>query len=981
MAQNASYRFLKITSSDGLSQNSINDIHQDAFGYLWFATQDGLNKYDGYQFTVYRPDRDDVWSISDNFIRYIHQGENDNLWLLARYGLNYFNRSTGKFHKFIIRENDYINVANSVFKWKGQTVAMFEGQAYILPSSPTEPTTLLKETIPLPSDSIRYACNCGKYTLFSVPKGFLSYNNSTGDTVLFLGRATYGADQKIEVFGQTAYFPYQNKVNSFDCSSGVFKRISSHDAGGDIQAIWKQQNGDIWVAHVAGIDIVKPNLEMIELRHDPKDDWSLSYPLVHSFLKDDAGTMWVGTANGGLNYIPAGSQRFIHYSEASGLFNHQVWSVFQDDQDRILVGTETGLNIIENGRVTAEYAVLIKQFSEKRITALTKDKYGQYWIGTSVEGLYRTKDLHTPADKITLDHGNQYHQSVSCLEEVGESMWVGTLGNLHRVALRGELEQSYTYSTGDKSMAYILSLKSVGKSMYIGAALGLFVYSFESDTVRSYLFQPGSGDKVPSFQFITGIEPDDHGKIWLSTFGGGLNAFNPEKESFEFYGVQHGLSNGILAGMKRFGNELWMAHNQGVSCFNISTKKFKNFGIRDGLPFAEFSLGGGYKSTNGDFLFGGTDGLVILNPKDLQSQTFEAQPILSEILINYHQSKSMSELCTERVSFIELQPEDDVVSFRFLTPDFINGLEYRYEYIMEGFDKSWVEASAIERRATYSNLPAGDYTFKVRVTDQNGNLSANQLHVPISVIPPFWQRTWFMLIASFSLLLIVSSVVRYFSQLRIKKQLRELELQHRVHRERERISMDLHDHVGAQITYLISNLDRLGMEERERDTNIKGLGKYAREAMRELRDTVWAIRKDAMPVSEMMQRISKYAHGLFQESKTEIELKFNAVSTLELDPAAALHLMRILQEAIQNIQKHANANHVFITVVEAKSEIIIEIKDDGVGFDEANIEGDDHNGIRNMRDRSSQIGAIFSIFSSKNQGAIIRIIVPLRSRI
>ncbi len=978
-AQNDSFRFLKITSADGLSQNLINHIIQDEWGYLWFASQDGLNRYDGYQFTVFRPNQENEWSISDNFIRRLVPVQSGDFWILARYGLNYYERKSDRFYKFLIRENNYQNIPNSIFEWKGKTMALFSYKAYALPDSFQQATTLLMDSFNLPSDSITAACNCNEYTLFMDQSNLIIYSNESHDTSIFKVGFKVTYDHQFEVFENEVFLAAEKKILRFDCRLGSAGFVDLKDFDGDIQSVWKRLDGSIWVGHTEGVDVIDSAHERFKLRHDPRDERSLSYPLVHSLFEDRAGTMWIGTANGGLNYLPKGSEHFTHYSEHSGLFNHQVWSVYKDDSGLILVGTETGLNFIQNGKVQDLFPVISNQFREMRITALTKDKYGQYWIGTSVEGLFRTPNLSTKATKIFIEGNNQYQQSISCFKEIGESMWVGTLGYLHRVGLKGKLERSFIEGMDGNRMAYILSLNADSNNLYVGAAQGLFICNLQSEKIEPFIFQPGGGVKRPSFQFITGIEPDGQGKVWLSTFGGGLNAFNLKEKTFEFYGVQNGLSNGIIAGMKRFDHELWLAHNQGLSCFNIQTKKFRNYGLNDGVPFPEFSLGGGFKTVDGQFMFAGTDGLVILRTTDLASINFEAIPTLSEIKINYGQSGTILSESPENLTFLELHPGDHVVSFRFVVPDFIHGESFEYEYKMEGFDSRWIDASAIERRATYSNLPAGQYKFRVRVTDQNGNMSSNELSIPIKVIPPFWQRTWFVVLSSIALLGLIIFIVRYFSQLRMKKQLRELELKHRIHKERERISMDLHDHVGAQITYLISNLDRLGIRDSESAGNIKGLGKYAREAMRELRDTVWTIRKDAMPVSEMMQRIAAYANGLFQDSNTQFKLTRNMQTDLELEPSIALHLMRILQESIQNIQKHAQADKVEISVSTTESELVFEISDNGVGFSDQAIDENEHNGLRNIKDRASEMQAFFSIVSKLGIGTTIRIGLQLKS--
>lgn len=640
MAQDKAPRFSYLDASDGLSQNSVNDIFQDEWGYLWFATQDGLNRYDGYDYKVYRPNTQDEWSISDNFITEVYPADSGNLWVMCRYGLNYFDRSSERFYKFYIGSVNTLSQPWDITYWNGQWVAVIAAELFVIPDSFKDSKTILTNKIDLDIDSLGIAYSLDDALLLTSPNELsLVHADKSIESLGEIGISESG--QRVQRSGDHLYFATKSTGYSFDINTHQLDTFCSDISFSQIQDILPRPDGSIWVAHLHGISVIRDGVEALRIEHDPEVDGSLSYPLVHSLFEDRQGTIWAGTANGGLNYTAVGAGKFKHFNEQDGLTNDQVWEIFPEDSGRVWIGTELGLNLMENDVISNKYPRLRAQFAAYRITAFYKDAMDNYWIGTSRSGLYLCTDLNKLARRVSLDAENVYQQSISTIIEREDGIWVGTLGYLHHLEFDGQLIRSYDDKRDDGryEMVYILSLTSFGDQVLIGAGQGMYVLNPKTDEVESFEYHPSGGNAIPNFQFVTDMLNRKEG-TYLSTFGGGLNLFNHDSKTFDFYSIPEGLSNNVLAGMVGFEDEIWVSHNSGISRFDIATQTFSNYGVSDGLPFPEFSLGASASAPNGDVYFGGTGGVIRISPNDFGGESFDPLPIISDFNINYGQTKT-----------------------------------------------------------------------------------------------------------------------------------------------------------------------------------------------------------------------------------------------------------------------------------------------------------------------------------------------------
>jgi signal transduction histidine kinase len=300
--------------------------------------------------------------------------------------------------------------------------------------------------------------------------------------------------------------------------------------------------------------------------------------------------------------------------------------------------------------------------------------------------------------------------------------------------------------------------------------------------------------------------------------------------------------------------------------------------------------------------------------------------------------------------------------------------------MLQGFDEQWVFPQSGQRTATYTSLPPGHYRFLIRACNNSGVWIEKPVAVNVIVHPPFWQTWWF--IAAMALLLLSGTVliVRYYAQRRLKERLRRLELQRRLQEERERISRDLHDNVGAQLTYIIHTLDNIAYKLPEQGTTggaerIGDLGSFARETMAQLRETIWALHRDNVSLEELRNKLQEHASRLLTISgRGECQIRTEG-EPLILQPTQAVNLFRIVQEAVNNSLKHASAERIEVVFRHENQTLTVTVRDNGKGFDTA-AQYDGHYGLGNMESRAREIGAAFEI-SSKPGETLITLVLPL----
>ncbi|NQZ75136.1 MAG: hypothetical protein HRT61_03350 [Ekhidna sp.] len=969
----AQYRFDHLSGEDGLSQNSVNDIIEDSERFMWLATQDGLNRYDGYDFKVYNLNSDPP--LSSNFVWSLVEDPSGNIWMASSVGatrLNWRNGSSTRFYSDITKKMTSTGNQVSRVILKGDTVIIaYDGmgsvklhhQAYSEIDEISLDTTHLHYAADTEQkrylyDEFRISDKLVVISMshllindeqFAYPEGF-TVNNFQGDCYLYQNGFFLGTS------GGLLYFDLIKKKFSQTCLDQSVSQISqSPDAK------------NLWIGTANGIQVYDPSSMTCGVRIETESaSYSLSSSSISSIYRASDGIYWIGTANGGINLYNPLKDNFRFLNKEGGLNGKPVWDVLKI-QENLFIASDQGFFHIMlydkdqqtflKDEITLMAKVNHSLLSEERITTLFEIDENRLLIGTH-SGILASYDMQKRS--ITQVERLQGSPVISGIVERRDTFYVTTHSGLRILDqdLREVMHWGYDFDPDKYKTSYFLSaFKARDGSLWFGANNGFYIY----DTLSELTHIPFDEDDLrysPAHYFITGFFEDDEHKIWMSTFGGGVSCFDRETSKFMHYREQDGLIHNTCSSIEGYKNKVFVSTNAGLSVIDRSSGSITNYAKEDGIISSEFAIASSFRFDD-EIYFGGLDGITMFNPTSLNEFQLE-EPLITELEVNY-EPDIFSKISNNQLF---LEPSDKIFTLSFSGMSYQKGSLMKYAYRMKGFEDDWVFTNAGNRKATYS-LGPGNYLFEVKTILDGRESDVSQLQV--IRLPAFYQTWWFITLSVVFIILLIVAISRYFSYQALKDRLRALEVQQKIQKERERISRDLHDNVGSQITYIATTLDGLSVGDHE---EVRELGDFTRATMRQLRETIWVINRDKVTIAELQAKIIDYLSEVLKyrpEIRHEVKIPKDPI---ELNPERAINIFRIIQEAVNNVLKHAKASTIRIEW-SGDTNATLTISDDGIGFDGKEKLG--HFGLLNLRSRASDLGAAFAIESVIGKGTVISI--------
>ncbi len=824
-ASSPAVRFDRLSLSDGLSQSAVAAIYQDSQGFMWFGTEDGLNRYDGYEFKVYKYQSDDDRSISGNHIKAIFEDKDGYLWIgTLGSGLNRYDRVSDTFTRFIHDDSDPNSLADNtvwsiVQDGKGQLWVATEGGISRLEGNgfhhyradSTKPNRLSHNnvrTLLSDPDGVLWAGTYGGgLNRIDTVSGQIKHykhiarlpGSLSNDKVLRLYRDGFGELWVgTESGGLNRFLPATGRFEHFRFSSQNPYSLSSNE-------VWdmaQDDNGTLWVVtQGGGLNRFDRQLSLFtHYRFDSAQPASLSNDNLWTIYRGNDGLMWIGSNGGGVNKFDIKRERFGHFrhdgNDPYSLSHNSVFSFLSDSQQRLWIGTDVGLN-----RFDAERNRFVHYFhqsddpnslSHNWAMSLYQDSKDRLWIGTLGGGLNRLEDVdghfsalkHDPADPNSISDDR-----ISVIFEDRQGiLWVGTLGGglnrydeQHRRFIRYQLQSDNPASLSHNSIMSIN--QGPDGDIWVGTFDGLNRLDKQSGKFTRFVNQPDVEDSI-SNNFITAIVNDKYSdKLWLGTYGGGLNLFDRKSGKAQHFRQTDGLANDSIYGVLfDDSGQLWVSTNQGLSKFDPAAQRFQNFGMSDGLQSNEFNGLAYYKSPKGELFFGGIDGFNRFDPKDITPDS--SQPVLrmTDFLV-FNQSVKISDTAPssatdftlpktiDHLDKLVLTHQQSLISFEFAALAYNNADKVRYAYHLDGFHHDWIETTAKNRRATFTGLAPGDYRLRVKASDSLGVWRGEQLSLQIKVLPPPWLSWWaytlyFLAICSF--LYALYWVQRYYARAKLQ---------------------------------------------------------------------------------------------------------------------------------------------------------------------------------------------------------------------
>jgi signal transduction histidine kinase len=499
-------------------------------------------------------------------------------------------------------------------------------------------------------------------------------------------------------------------------------------------------------------------------------------------------------------------------------------------------------------------------------------------------------------------------------------------------------------------------------------------------TYNGIFFQSGNAWKkigLSKSVEVKSINEDLAGNIWLGT-ASEIFVLNREPSVIQHYTEENGLVNSHLYGILRDNDgNMWFSHNKGLSVYKWKEKSFQHLSKDDGLQSSEFNAGAYFKAADGELFFGGINGVSSFYPREILQNPHT--PPVKITGIKLFDEPYKTDTAYWNIRKLILPYTENSISFEFAMPEYTNPAKNKYLIKMENVDENWIDAGD-RRFARYAGLRPGHYVFKVKGANNDGVWGTEPTSIDITIVPPFWQTNWFIALAALLFILLSIGVGIGIQKIRQKKAIQALELQHKIQLERERISRDLHDNVGTQLSLMSKNIDgvinpRLDISDEEKIKNLSSISQTSKEVIFTLRETIWALNKEEISLEELSDKLKTFTQKLLELNKT-CRLSFTediATDALILSPSEAIHLFRICQEAITNSLKYANASSMQITISTANGKYKICIADDGVGFDTGIHKPTAHYGLSNMKYRAGEINCDFSIDTMPGRGTTITI--------
>lgn len=766
--------FDKITQADGLSNNQVQCIFQETAGWMWIGTTQGLNRYDGYNFSVFMDDVDGKGPLRGALIRCIYEDEENNIWVgTERGGLNLFNRELETFSHFIFEDSsiDTIFSVNAITSDRDGKIwlATNKGPAWLNENNQLQLLDIPAMKKLKATNITRLFFDKRNNLWLGTTVGLFFYEfNTELVTEISLPDTRRPMDEVTAMFYDSDNLLWIGTYNSgayyINTNSKVVKKLVpwvNFDRSETVRAIGEDYQGVMWFGTRGGlIAYDKMSQEFSVSLRDEDESLSLSLNSVLSLCIDSKGDLWVGT-RGGINYRDIDKQAFGHIRAAKNdnrfLNNGEVYCFYVNGDD-LLIGTESGgINIYNMKTHRFSYVTKKNGLSSDCIKSILKigDKIlvGTFRGGINVldSKTYQVKKIYRRED------GNPHSlrdNRVWCItEDSKKRIWVGHNRGVDLFDIQTEKFERIDTLFNGSSCNWIYEDKD--GDLWMGGDEELLIVSPESQKIISYK------------EVTRGIISTSDNKYWIGTRGHGIALYDKEKGVVNYLTESDGLSNNMIQTIQRDGNGIiWLSTMNGLSRFDEKQVEFVNFDESDGLQENQFNYGAAIKLEGDQLVYGGINGINIFDPLDVRKNYF-IPPI---VFTGFKIFNKPVEIGTAIEKSINLYPEvklsykENVFSFEFAALSYANTKKNQYAYKMEGFDKEWIY-SGTANTATYTNLNPGNYLFKVRGSNSNGIWNDEEIAIVIKITPPFWRTFWFGL----CIFIVIGMIIAYFLQFFLKR--------------------------------------------------------------------------------------------------------------------------------------------------------------------------------------------------------------------
>ncbi|NQZ05890.1 MAG: GGDEF domain-containing protein [Algicola sp.] len=1036
----AVFQFENIRDEKGSNSLFVLKVLQDRQGYIWAATQTGLYRYDGYDFKVFIHDPAVPGSLASNYIQTLYQDSKGVLWVgILQGGLAQYHPDTESFTHFQHQADNPESLSNNTvtaiaegrngdlwiatlggglnrFNPKNNTFSHFR-------HDPRNPETLSDDkvyTVLQDSGGIIWAGtrNGGLNRLDTHTGKFKRYQHSPGERHNKDGTGSISHNKVYTLFEDTRGTLWVGTrgggLNRFDRQTGSFVHFrhdpdNPYSIGSDrIWSILEDKAGSLWVGTRGGglNRLDQANNRFYRYQHDPQDNKSLPNNHIYSITQDFAGEIWLGIFGGALSKFDPANERFglVKHDSAdpNSISKGNVKAILKDSNGILWVGTATGLNGFDKAKNKfRHYQHEPKNpasLSDNDVRVIFEDSAGALWVGTAAGGLnqFNPKDntfvryRHAADDTHSLsdDHVGVIH------EDKRGNLWIGTHYGLNRFNPQFNHFTRFFHrvdSATSISHNWVNALyTALDGTLWVGTnGGGLNKFNHQKQTFTRYLTIKDNANSL-SHNTVYSITQDLKGTLWIGT-DGGLNRFDAKNNTFNHYRIKDGLISDRVSGVLSDKNgNLWLGLNDGLSFFDPTSVTIKNH-IGYSAGCSGITQGAYFQASDGQLFFGGGAGYCAFYPDNAMVKSQPPKLVFSDFrLLNkpvpiVTAANPLSPLTrvinhTQRVT---LSHSQNILSFEFVALHYADPERNQYKYKLEGFNQDWIDTSSKNRRATYTNLPAGDYTFRVKSSNFDNVWNEQDRTIELTIKPAPWHTWW-----AYSLyFLVVLGIFGSFGhqqiiKLQAIKKRGELAAMLLVTQDQERkvLSRDLHDGIGPLLMAIKMRLQLFNQQFLSTDSKSSNQLAEILTIVQKTVDDTRSLAKGMRPVyydnGNIDDLIGWYTDEF--EQSTGMKVIVTKHTNIVLETTIKDNLFRIYQEALNNAYKHANADTINVTLSLDDQGLTLCVADNGcgLGLDLRAKNANKGIGLFTIEERTALIKGTMALTHATPHGLILSIKVP-----
>ncbi|GEM_PF-788603 len=892
LVQAQSIKFENVLTGKGLTRN-VHCITQTQDGFLWFGTEAGLLKYDGYEYEIFKYLPHDTLSLGNSMITRIFEDKNGTLWIGTRQGINRLEKSTETFKRF--QEVEYVNCIYETRKGKfligtNQGLLFFDRKTEQITHHYNKSKGLSDNVITSILEDIQ-----GKLWI-GTEEGLNKLDIESGEVTVFRHRyneeKSLSSDRVTAIFADkwgTLWVGTQQGLNRFDPHTRTFTTFR-HDinnttslSNDEITYLLEDTHGSLWIATRYGLNHFNP-IEENFTQYFPKIETtrnSLDKANITELYEDRSGVIWLATRNRGVHKMVK-TRKFYNYKhrakDPNSLSGNTVRTIYEDANGNAWFGIYNG-GLCKLDRQTGKFKTYFpypdsEESELNSVTSILEETPGVFWIGTWGGGIlkFNEKQERFFEDRETFpyDYENMQNNQIQFIRRDSQNrFWVGTDLGLQLYDPKTQKRQFFQSEIGKSNSLASGGLQPQGfyeerNGIYwFGSWGGLTRYDESQNKFTRF-------SQLPNYPIIT-IKNKGRDSLCLGTYDGGIIFLNIRNHKFKTYTEADGLpDNTVYSILEDEERNLWLSTNHGLSKFHPNSGTFTNYSATDGLQGDEFYWGSGFRGKYGRMYFGGVNGVTVFDPKNIRDNTYIPPVVLTHFKIFYEDVliQSLKSPLKKHISLtdkIELEHTDYIISFRFSALDFTDPEKNQYAYKLEGFDEDWIHTDFRNREITYMNLPADTYIFRIKGANNDGVWNHKGQAIKLIIHPPIWMELWFQI----GCIILGAGVVFLIYKIRVQNIQRQKAILEKLVEERTASLQEANKNLSSQKEEMAAINEDLKQQKEE----IAAINENLSEKSQELAQSKAVIEKKNADITASInyaQRIQQTLLPPFNEIKAEL---------------------------------------------------------------------------------------------------------------